>query len=629
VVDAPKEIQVEGGHLCTNAEIASNGENYLVVWPPGYAVLLNRQGDVIARLPTLGSFSRLSVASDGRDYLIVGGNGPQYQLVALPVSRRGDVGSSRALGAASLSSLALASNGANYLAVMTLTAGLHVQLLGSDGAPLGSAIDRVTSANAYAARAAWSGSDYVISYLEYTAIATSGTLRIAKVDTVAGAIQPGAVATQLLPASLSTPQDLAALNGALFLVWNQDTMIVSTLAPLADFVPERELLGSPISMASEMQWLPVAIAADPGVVVGWREYSRERGMLLRATLLDVNARPLTPPVDVGELDSYSLFRLAFDGGILIATWNTHGTLYARRFTRALLPIDSAPVVVVQKNVGASHSLAAGGGVALIIWTSSTSYASGNFEDIYGAILRTTSSDTAVSPLTIAELPLSDHAVSAAWNGSEFLVAWAHSRGYPPTQGLFPNPPDDVLALRVSPRGEMLDTAPRTIASLNQSVDITSSASNGRNFFVAWHTDPYARNITAIFGKSVANDGSVATGEPIQLSPPDDKPGNVTIMSRNDGYLVAWPRGVPNANPYSYSLGFRITDSRGEGGPITVLPPIEGATYGFGVAGALGATPTTIIVAYSRVAYEPQFAGVPRIFARTVIPFAGRRRATSF
>jgi len=143
------------------------------------------------------------------------------------------------------------------------------------------------------------------------------------------------------------------------------------------------------------------------------------------------------------------------------------------------------------------------------------------------------------------------------------------------------------------------------------------ASNGRNFLVAW------MNGDSIYGRVVGADGVVSADAPAQLTPIPPYGSSMTLLSNGDGYIVLWtlPVGFD-----AYTIHFRMVDAAGKPGGLTSLPQSERA-YSGGAA-SLAITPAGILVMYDRLADEPEFAGVSRVFARTVVPSTGRRHALS-
>ncbi|HXI12013.1 MAG TPA: hypothetical protein VNM92_05135 [Thermoanaerobaculia bacterium] len=125
---------------------------------------------------------------------------------------------------------------------------------------------------------------------------------------------------------------------------------------------------------------------------------------------------------------------------------------------------------------------------------------------------------------------SSSAPAVAWNGSTFLVAW--------TRGL-----SSPHAVRLSADGTLLDHAPLLLARARSFYTGIMIASDGRDFLVVWNErDPPCNNICisserlGIFGTRVHRDGAVLDPQSFEI----DRARAVPALAfAGSEYLVAW------------------------------------------------------------------------------------------
>ena len=89
-------------------------------------------------------------------------------------------------------------------------------------------------------------------------------------------------------------------------------------------------------------------------------------------------------------------------------------------------------------------------------------------------------------------------VSTAFNGQYYLVAWVRYIPDPNAIESSNTMASEVLAVRVSTSGELLDATPIVIAKLNATsvqIDVDAVLSDGDSFFIAWSRSPQGRFVT--------------------------------------------------------------------------------------------------------------------------------------
>jgi len=589
-VSAPKAIDSATFRPCLNdIAIASNGSSYLVAADVG--ALLDLDGNVING-PFPLRFAQVDVASNGRGYMIAGSSPVQ----ALPVSDRGELGIARTIGDGR--SAAVASDGQQYLIVTTGNA-VVTQVVASDATPLGPPKFVTTPIQSWAARAVWSGSDYVIAYSQVTPGSANG-MYIAHANAGGDFASSSVLATDVLDPTLVSSFDLAPARGGAMLV--ADTLGQSVVA---GFVSSSVGPLLPISFAGAAQYRPELAPTADGAVAVWREYLSTTGFRVHGVSLDANGRPRSPVADVGETDNFfdTIPRAAFDGTNVIVTWTSGSVLFARRFTTLMQPID-APFVI-GRTFG-QYGLTAANGTTLVAYVPGGSGAS---PDVHAALLRTDGPAISKSDIVVgANFDFGFHVPAAAWNGSEFLVAWAHSLAPPPTQGLFPNPPEEILAARVTATGVVIDTSPIRVAMLPLSLTTLTLASNGSDFYAAWLQSG------TVSGKAIRANGTVAATADV-LSAPDAAIGPA-LARYGESYAAAW---IVRDGTYTRSIEIRAV-----GGALSALPQIVTTSVSEGVS--LTALGSAIGAGYARVSDDA--GGVMRAFVNTTPAPRPRRRPTS-
>ena len=611
-VGTPHVIATTNG-LCTSVELASNGDTYLAVWMLGNGALLDRDGNIIAGPFTIGKFIRtIGVASDGHDYMVIGANNAiGFPVEVVPISAAGAVGNPRVLFSAHPPDVAIASNGSRYLAVAIQDNTVHAQLLHPDGTADGAAIDQtVVPGQLYLPRTVWTGSSYAVDFIQSTLNGSS--FHITTIDPLSRSAKE--VSRIEGPVSGWAWHDVVGSNGVLLIAWSLDGFAVnSAFVPVTGLSVASDLKPTPLSVAPASQWMPKLVSNGSSSIVMWRESN----LSLRGIVVDGEGQLVGEPVIVAQLPGDAAYQSTFVGSTFLVTWKSGANLYGRRFTSALQPLDSDPVLLAEK-VDAEwqpYAIAAGDNDALLAWAS---------PDVYATLVHVNSQAMMATPIAVPPLPLNDHAVSAAWNGTEFLLVWGHARGPEPTQGLFPEPPDDIDILRVARDGHLIDPSPRTIASAASSVGTTTAASNGNDFYAAWDMyasgGAYTPGSAVVQGKAIAADG---TSPSFTTSLSGSSP---SVMRYKSGYLLSW---LPVTSSFYASIPqFTIVDANGVTSAVAQLPEMERPYLnGEGPLFAIG--PAGILVAYERFANEPQFAGVSRVFARSVSPAVPRRRAASF
>ena len=242
VVSSPVPVSETRGMCVSDIGLVTNGETMLLEWGREGA-LLDLHGGVIRASLQFGSLSRVAVATNGSNYLLVSLNsvGVNGDISTLPISGNGDIGASRFIGSyLNATALAVASDETNYLVAVSGSS-LNLQRVDADG-QRGGALQQITFAAglSYAPRMAWNGSEYAVVY------ATQSRTSPAQVSIVRtqrdGTPLPPPVAGPIVAQVQSASYDIAPAHvGVGFLLASEgiDRLLTVTIAQDADLARGR------------------------------------------------------------------------------------------------------------------------------------------------------------------------------------------------------------------------------------------------------------------------------------------------------------------------------------------------------------------------------------------------------
>lgn len=571
----------------------------------GETIVLAYAGDVSVLDPDLNLVSQASidaaavygaVATDGRDYVVV-------TAAVTPLAKTTHLDHRGAVIEANgivfpnrVESLSIASTGTDYLAVAggPVLGAVH---LAAGGAQVGveKSVQIATPIRgASRPRIAWGGSAYVITYNQQPQLSSSQVSSVLRVDADAQPLTTrvlGAVSSTALAVRPGRALVTSTVVGATAQAFDADT-----LAPLGD--------AKRISYTTADQFLPKLLDAGGTLIAFWVERTFD-GQSLKAKPLTDGATETT--LTGGASSRYSA---VFDGtNIILVFEGLAGTVTIRRFRPDLTPIDEAGLTFGSTSSVFQSVAAAGDGRLLIAWVE----AGTNVFEVRTRMYDTTGPSLVhLNTSTVSLPPHSSEWPAVAWNGTDFVVMWAHATEEPSIISLAPPPPDELLARRIARDGTLIDAAPVLVANPKSDVSWTALASNGGRFYGAWTQRDPANGRPVVAGKVLDSNDD-----------PDILGGNIDIAESvapfGDGFVVAW--GAPNADFSAYSPTLRLIDAAGSPGPtfaLPLMPKISTVSYVTFASGTL---------AYVRAGTAPELGGALRLFTRTFSP-AGRRRASA-
>ena len=570
-----------------NAEtirMATNGEDVVLVTNAGRGAVLSLEGEYIRSIlydrPDLHHIFAVDVAAAGSSYAIVSvlSAGIRfYPLDGIPRTLPDSAGAT---------TVAIASDGEQFLVVWD-----EVNLLALPVAPSGDSrgpqqplTNDVAPANsrepaAHSPTLVWTGSDYLLTFA-FTAASRTGTLRLRR-DGVT-ITQPDRFSTYTRTAE---PDAAVRRDGSGVIVWVSLDRAVRAAS-----------LGSPsihsIAQSAGLQ-KDVRIARHGGTFVSaWLEQIGQRWEL-RLTR-GLGARPVTVVAD-----EVNLVDVVVEDDVVWVVWTKGYTwLFVRRYTTSLQPIDAQPFKL-DDFYGEHPSVAGGGGVLLVAWMGSSVDT-----EIMAAVLRPAGETLAVTSVEYPEFMHNDTLPAAAWNGSEFVIAWAHA-----TLGVwwqFPEPVDEhVVAMRVGTDGVVRDPVPLVVSDEPKVIITNLKAASAQGAVgLVWQTQELPPTHGPKGTRAARFEG--AERPPRRIL---DNPANLMLLSlasHGEKFLMLRDR----LELFLLSATLEVEEA----------VPVANGTSDADVVSAAGVP----VVAYARPADMPQYGGVPRIFVRTTEP--GRRRA---
>jgi hypothetical protein len=422
------------------AAVAFNGEHYLLVWVNAReqvlrGVLLRRDGVPVSEpfvIRQLRIPQSLSVASNGRDFLIAGDSGEKcvenscdWLLYTIPVSSAGVAGERIVIptGSPRIRQDGLVFNGAHYYLVWQDSAvGLTVvnsTILNDAGFPLRPAIGLASEEQQIAVAGAQSGA----AVFEFRHLNQGVLARAVSVDGIPGF---PAVAAETAPID-SSPAIVAAASDSSFLIaWNDQRLgaladvfakpVPRDLAGAMDALPD----GTLISTTARNQSSP----STDGVVVVWEERDPGSGIpWIAAAALRADGT-MGPPLAVAEAGQgnhqVTPQVVAFRESHLVVWNEPFSGIFAAEVRLEADRLVAGPPRPVTRGTARNLAVVASPSGTLITWTTPVPDFRSSLEILHGAVISNETGELTAS----REI---DRAVtggaSGVWTGDHFLLAY--------------------------------------------------------------------------------------------------------------------------------------------------------------------------------------------------------------
>ncbi|MEA2175687.1 MAG: hypothetical protein QOD00_3279 [Blastocatellia bacterium] len=225
---------------------------------------------------------------------------------------------------------------------------------------------------------------------------------------------------------------------------------------------------------------------------------------------------------------------------------------------------------------------------------------GTMADIYAARLDAAGNLLDTTPIIISQAPYNQSVPHVAWNGQNWLVTWTTERESDRYYY-------DVLAVRVSPDGRVLDNPPIVLDQATTSINyfpVHSVSSDGTNYAVVWQGLDSAAGIFTLKGARIAPDGTVldAGGKTLRHDSFNSYPTSAHLVFAGDEYMLAWVESTPQGDVVCQRLTPALNPL---GAPFQVNTFTGSDPHSVGLA----TDGNNFIVAWSddRYTFEPIFA----------------------
>jgi hypothetical protein len=556
IVDGPAPLTNPAGPVSENAMIASNGHGFLVLRArtgSTSSTILNASGAVVSSAPAFtnfpGSVSLLDLASDGETYVAITGTG---NITAQRFGAAGETLESSIIPLLQIGTGFAFSSG-SYLLMDGDPLGhtLGLRRLDRTGHPVGDYTPFATAPSFSATAAlASNGSDAFAGWVEW---------------------QPR---NQLF-------------NGA---VINSQSLIASTATPI---IRAAKTQTSPAAASSGVNTAIVWIE-DDGTYAGRLSAS---GQMLDGTGIRVGERSITEP------------KIVFDGANYLIAWteqqappvSTTSVKLARLAPESGALLDAHGITAANTNCGFGLTLATGGPATLLAWS-----------DCGQVSATTVAKNLTLGPaITVTPSQTLTGAISSAWNGQEWLLAWEHKV---PNDLFFDFPSYDNLidAARVSASLTLLDPAPIVLSS-HRGANAPSVASDGDGFLVAWTDTTEATDPSRVMAQRVSSDGStLADANGVRLAAGRARS---TVWDGAQYDVALSSAGSPHT--------IYVTHVASRGAIESVLPLMVISDRTDPDASLIVSAPGKVSVVYTRIGTEPEYGDVDRAFVAAPRTIRGR------
>jgi hypothetical protein len=217
-----------------------------------------------------------------------------------------------------------------------------------------------------------------------------------------------------------------------------------------------------------------------------------------------------------------------------------------------LPGDTTAQAAVR--IQTNTRMAAGGLGYMVVWedqrtilggfiTSSTTPLQGNQRDVYAARFDANGNLLDPCPIIISNAGVNQTQPDVAWNGQNWLVVWTTER----SDWYFFH---DIMAVRVSPQGVVLDSVPIPIRLENQSPSgdhgsNPSVTSDGTNWVVTWQDITYQGSLAYpnIVAARISPNGTIIDNPPVVIytgeTPGTFGPTGQQMRLAGDELLIIW------------------------------------------------------------------------------------------
>ncbi|MBI5545833.1 MAG: tandem-95 repeat protein, partial [Deltaproteobacteria bacterium] len=185
-------------------------------------------------------------------------------------------------------------------------------------------------------------------------------------------------------------------------------------------------------------------------------------------------------------------------------------------------------------------------VCLTVWQDARN---GLDTDIFGVIgpLDLVSTQFApMAPIAVSAATSDQSTPTVSWNGTQFIVAWADSRG---------GSGSDIYAARVGDNGTVLDPDGIVVCTNAGNQSHPAVASNGTSSLIVWQDDR-SGSYSDIYGMRIGSDGTLLDGASIAISTAPLDQVAPAVASDGTGFLAVWQDKRDSGNPHIHGARIR-------------------------------------------------------------------------
>jgi hypothetical protein len=425
------------------------------------------------------------------------------------------------------------------------------------------------------------GSEFVLAWQDGRTAATQLDIYTARISAAGTVLDPAGVAVTTAPSAQSSVA--VASNGTASLVtWHDSRPLDIVGARVSATGSVLDPSGFTVSRAPNSE-TNAAVAFDgTNYLVVWQD-DRGSGFDLygirvsgTGTVLDASAIVLAAATGHQRNPA-----VAFDGTNYLVVWEDTRTsftpdIHGTRVSPAGAVLDPAGLTLCTRSNAQEHpALAFDGTNYLLVWDDSGTSSS---RDIYGTRVSKAGAVLDPSFLGISTNASDQASPTLAFDGTNYLVVWSDWRN---------SGASDVFGARVSRAGVVLDTAGLSIAGGTDAQIDPAIAFDGTNYLVAWadfRTFPHSN----LFARRVRPAGTLVDGTALTVSSAVGHQQAPSVAFNGTDFLVAWQdeRSGTQIDLYAARVtsGGIVTDS--DGFPLSTNP-IDESQVALASGGAQG------------------------------------------
>lgn len=306
-----------------------------------------------------------------------------------------------------------------------------------------------------------------------------------------------------------------------------------------------------VTAATGDQRHPATASDGTDFLVGWEDHRTKRPVVHtgRVTADADMVDPGGTPVARGGIRP----TMASTGDGYLVAWTDIGRRRADEVRGQHVGADGTTSGSTSFLVGASGyttpAAAAGPGGYLVTWDQV-----GNSSDIFANLVPASAGPADTKGILVSGAPNEQVSPAAAWDGTNYLVAWSDDRAGA-----------DIYASRVRPDGTILDGTGFAVSTADNSQVRPKVAWNGTTHLVVWQD--YRSDETPLYGARVTSDGRVLDPDGIRLTPRGLRVFDVAIAGGGSDFLVVYGgyrRGSSAQELYVTRVAAdgRVTDPKG-------------------------------------------------------------------